>query len=474
MSQRTDQVIDRWIDIETGHGTNTRNIRSLNCFFEGPILYSYGHHFQLARALKDRNGTTTGFLLNGDTFSVTTSRQQSSVRSSTQGSGLPTVIIPFSALNASGLDMASVRMLDVTQDTWDVTTHESDVELPNWRWRRDPVRSYVDLTDEEIQVKVDARNAKAREELESKRERYRRAVVENDTFWINHYKDVEAEEPRTYTREDLNYGALREYRTVGHVDRLYANGFSNATINVHDEADGRRWYSWETSRHWLGESLIEADVTWSRTVRCRACRGTGQTSPSVAVMVGLIATPDRLMTRNWDRDHFFPGDASNNHRMTRCSACDGNRGRWVTGRRRARFLSGFDHNESRRSYFFAELPPVSRATTVAEAYEDLKPDAVKLAEGMGRDVKRQGDIFAVELRTLDKRGLRKAGATFERRGNLLGTNHVATEVARMPDGTTLARGTLTHAPEFRRPDHARVRLGNTWHAIVKNTVPVAA
>lgn len=140
--------------------------------------------------------------------------------------------------------------------------------------------------------------------------------------------------------------------------------------------------------------------------------------------------------------------------------------RWVY------FISGFDHNERRPLYHLSELP--GPAVNLKDAYESLKPDTVKVAETMGREVKRQGDIFAVPTE-LEKRTLSKRGATYERRGRLLGTSHVATEVARMPDGTALARGTLTHDPEaWRRPDHARVKMGDgkTWHIIIKNTVPV--
>ena len=67
------------------------------------------------------------------------------------------------------------------------------------------------------------------------------------------------------------------------------------------------------------------------------------------------------------------------------------------------------------------------------------------------------------------------GTTNEKRGNLLGTNHEATEVAYLKDGRTLARGTLWHNPDFRRPDHRRVPLAKgRWHVIVKNTVPMSA
>lgn len=144
------------------------------------------------------------------------------------------------------------------------------------------------------------------------------------------------------------------------------------------------------------------------------------------------------------------------------------------GKRTAFFLSGFDTQEARPLYFFCELPRKARPTTIAEAYEALKPQAVKLAESAGRPVYRQGDIFAIPMASVDTRSLKKAGAVIAKRGPLLKTNHVATEVAVLPDGTTLVRGVLYHVPAWRDPDHARRSLGKGWHIVIKNTVPLAA
>jgi hypothetical protein len=102
---------------------------------------------------------------------------------------------------------------------------------------------------------------------------------------------------------------------------------------------------------------------------------------------------------------------------------------------------------------------------------------------MGRTVIRQGDIFAVPAPTLDRRTLQKMGAAFEKRSErvrgrlsaqLLDTNHTATEVARMPNGLTLARGCLYHDPWGRQRDHVRRKIGDgqRWHIILKNTVPI--
>lgn len=137
--------------------------------------------------------------------------------------------------------------------------------------------------------------------------------------------------------------------------------------------------------------------------------------------------------------------------------------------------------------------------SVAEAFEALKPLEVVKADFTEDAYTRQGDIFAVE--TLYARSeLRAMGAVFGRRSDalrvdtsvvevprsaelarervrLLGTNHIATEVATLPDGRQYARGVLYHAPGlFERrgaPDHSRRKMGDgkAWHEIVRNTVP---
>lgn len=144
----------------------------------------------------------------------------------------------------------------------------------------------------------------------------------------------------------------------------------------------------------------------------------------------------------------------------------------VHGRKeRCKFLSGFDQNEARPLYFLALLPRCT-ARTVDEALHALAPRAVHAAHAQSRDVVRQGDVFAIatslDTRTVTRRALRK-----EKRGKLLGTEHVATEVAYCRRGVTYARGTMTHAPAFRARDHARRKMGDgkTWYLIVRNTVP---
>ena len=171
-----------------------------------------------------------------------------------------------------------------------------------------------------------------------------------------------------------------------------------------------------------------------------------------------------------------------------CRSCDGRGGTIKLHHRWAYYLSGFDHAEARPLYFLCELPRGAKPTTVAEAYEALKPDPVKLAEQMGRPIERQGDIFAIPTE-LDRAALKAKRARFARRkvdkertnrwrrvGDfpyILNTNHTATEVAYLPGGVTRARGVMYHDPAGRPQDHARHKLGDgkTWHIVIKNTVP---
>lgn len=317
------EVAERWA--ENARGAGKQPLRNPRMIDRGDRIYSYGSHFELARVLRDKRGEATAFLLNGDTYSVTTARHQREILSAVQRRpSTPYVTIPHSALTAAGIDLDTVEIVEATSD------------------RMIPVQ-----------------------------------------------RQSRTEPTHAYRGED---GVLRTWQN-------YPNG------EITEPSESDPFYRWTSQVHRLGESVIRAKVQ---------------------------------------------------------------------GRRyRAYFLSGFDVQESRPLYFFCELPRGAKPATVAEAYEALKPATVKTAEAMGRPVTRQGDIFAVGMNGTTKRQLRREGARFERRGQLLGTNHVATEVARMPDGTTLARGTLWHAPpSWRRPDHKRQTMGKAWHVIVKNTVPL--
>ena len=81
--------------------------KSGNIFIEGNNLYSYGKHFILAVRMQDV------YLLNGDSYSKSTSKHQSIVRSVLK----PNFIIPFSALRQVTTEYEKLVILDKTEDT---------------------------------------------------------------------------------------------------------------------------------------------------------------------------------------------------------------------------------------------------------------------------------------------------------------------------------------------------------------------
>jgi len=151
------------------------------------------------------------------------------------------------------------------------------------------------------------------------------------------------------------------------------------------------------------------------------------------------------------------------------------------------FISAFDETANRRNhdgYFLSELPHKPR--NIAQAYEMLKPQAVKDAEKKGLKIIRQGDIFAIPT-DLDTRTLKRKGAYSKSEmvthgywnrdykvleyPRLLGTSHVVNEVVSIGD-KVYARGTIRHKPtEFgrSRPEHINMTLGKVWHRIARNT-----
>lgn len=406
------EIVTRWLDVALKRTTKSNYTRNSNVFADGDSLYSYGYHFEMARVLRAKNGKPRLFLLNGDTYSHTTSRHQSTVRSAINKEKLPSVIIPFSALDAAGIDRATIEQVDVLQDRTEVKEHKTTTFPEGARWNTYDLENYIDLTPEELEEQVNILHRDAIAHWENTQKFAAEEAARGDekrTFWQEQARR-NPEPPVRGTVEDLPLYKRRRWGKTGEqtVLQFGAHGRGHS-IDVEKNDDGTTTYSWTTYRHWLGESLIRANVS----------------------VLGARS-------------------------------------------RKAYFLSGFDHQERRPLYFLCELPKGVKPTTVAEAYEDLKPQAVKLAETMKRPIVRQGDIFAIALKNLDKKTLRKQGARFEKRGRLLNTNHEATETAYLPDGTTLVRGVLYHNPGLRAADHARQKLTAGWNVVIKNTVPVAA
>lgn len=355
---------DRWIANALGRSDKVLGWpNTANVGYYGDSIYSYGRHFEMGRVLRSSNGDPRAIWLNGERYSNTTTRHQSDARSAAQGSGLPVFIVPASALSSAGLSINSLEPIHIREDRVQTFQHSAESVDGGHVLMDDP-----------------------------------NGATEPHRVYAGRF-DADADED--------GYKTVDRPVQVPNPNRKLVNKQSNWPIA--DLGDDGLWH-WETTRHWLGDSLF-----FART-----------------------------------------GDG-----------------------RRHRYLSSFDYQEARPLYFLCELPRSSTAETVEQAYEDLKPRVVKLAEKAELEVTRQGDIFAVptELTTKEVKALTpygKGSIVKKPKRGLLGTRHTASQVLFATEGRIYARGTLYHAVgTWERSDHSRRRMGDgkTWHLLTRNTVP---
>lgn len=518
-----DDTARRWREVMLGRKSSFLKNRRMPC--DERSIYSYGTHFPIARALRDGKGDVRLWLLNGDRFSNTTSKHQATVRSALLGYG-PSVIIPFGVLDEAGIIKDSIQAIEVTQDRFErveVVKHEMPPGT-EWQYEHETVENgwLNTLTYEWIDSehswnppdKVDEARRFIEDEVDRLFKEWLEADPQRNKWSTEAFRERDAIHSRLGRVHGLwNY--VRRQRNTGRKTLVNKRGYR--TWELFDDPLSETGVGYRTSydRHWLGESLIRAKVYQRVWIRCKTCKGTGDDGHSkfCDVLGGegpLTEDEAKLFEfrmegnpywRNEQHLNRHPRVVESSRYLPSCKECAGRKKVQVSRTRWAYFLSGFDANETRPSYFFCELPRGAKPATVAEAYEALKPESVRLAEQEGREVSRQGDIFAIPMPSLDLRTLKKRGGVHIRtprlivpstgekwsesldsgnerpvwsgpRPNLLGTNHEATEIVKV-GGQTYARGTLWHRPQGRLPDHRRVTLQKgVWHLIVKNTVPV--
>jgi hypothetical protein len=68
------QLIEKFKNQDKNKLTKTTNFSASNMYCDGKIIYSYGHHFPLAKYL-----TKNFFIKNGDKYSNTTSQHQAGI-----------------------------------------------------------------------------------------------------------------------------------------------------------------------------------------------------------------------------------------------------------------------------------------------------------------------------------------------------------------------------------------------------------
>jgi hypothetical protein len=126
-------------------------------------------------------------------------------------------------------------------------------------------------------------------------------------------------------------------------------------------------------------------------------------------------------------------------------------------------------------YFFAELVTKQAPPTLEAAYNMLKPQVVREAEGRELNVLRQGEWFAIPAQILTSELMRdvERGIAAYRQHHVLGKDghHQLTEAvlykAGERKGQVYARGVLRHT----QGEHQDLDLGMVrWYLIVHNVV----
>lgn len=125
-------VATNWVaSIEQNEDFTPAKLRGSNVSAAGDRILSY-HWWEMARIVRTRAGEPQFWLINGDTYSPSTSKHQSNVRSAISRSNLPKLIVPYTALDAAGIKRASITPLDVRDDRWEPYTRRA-AELPESR-----------------------------------------------------------------------------------------------------------------------------------------------------------------------------------------------------------------------------------------------------------------------------------------------------------------------------------------------------
>jgi hypothetical protein len=91
--------------------------------YNDQILCSWSTAFPLAEIMPGEGGNRSWWLLNGDTYSASTTSHQQLVREACGKTRLPVLIVPFFCLSAAGIDRETIKPIDIRDDQWQETTH---------------------------------------------------------------------------------------------------------------------------------------------------------------------------------------------------------------------------------------------------------------------------------------------------------------------------------------------------------------
>jgi len=371
----------REIDSPREYSTNRAHAR-------GREVHSYGAHFPLFRYVHER-GRRPLFLVNGDVWRGNggswgnrsrTPDHQTVTRDAIRASGVESCVIPFTALSGAGIALDSVRLIHARPDKGWTETRYAETLAGVPRWNR-TVSYSVERTAETLAGVAD-----------EYRRVHRKLTVDEQAA-----RDADCAAGRPYT-----WGYA--YGEWGYADRLPdADGLyrwtESRTRPIDADADGR--YSWTVHVHRLGDCLFSGVREISEPAR-----------PAYPFERGRDTARERVTLESVDGYQTCTAAPDHSHESGAGSACV-HCGRELVARavwrRRARYLSSFDTNESPPLYFLAEVPH-GAGDTVETALDALAPRAVHAAIARGAEVLRQGDIFliptALDVAALERRGIR--------------------------------------------------------------------
>lgn len=135
MTANIDNIVTRFAQqAGTEHPRMLHNSRSNVFVGNGDrSLYSFGHHFELARIMPDGDNPRGWWLVNGDNYSNSTARHQSAVRAALAGTELPVLTVPHSALNEASIIHGSIVPVHIRPNRYEIVTHRGDfADMPSY------------------------------------------------------------------------------------------------------------------------------------------------------------------------------------------------------------------------------------------------------------------------------------------------------------------------------------------------------
>lgn len=128
------EIVERWFDVELGKESRYLSPKNSNIHPHDGHLNSYGSHFTLVQTLKhdnfgDNDSTNVrAWLLNGDRYSVSTSRHQTLVQDAARATGKDTIIVPFSSLLSASIKAESIVPLKILPERWVASIRKTTTE----------------------------------------------------------------------------------------------------------------------------------------------------------------------------------------------------------------------------------------------------------------------------------------------------------------------------------------------------------